>query len=81
MLEVVEYLYVYLVIWTVLFEKLSKTVVEVVLLCKLEDRFLCLLAEPYDSLADELRCPFAWTDKPRSNVSCKKACRVLLYVE
>ena len=74
MLELVEYSDVDLAVWTVLVEKLAKSVCQIVLLAELEDRLSNLLAEPYDSLADKFRCPFARTYKPWSLVSCKEAC-------
>ena len=73
-LEVVEDFYVDLVERTLLLEKFSENICEIVFLSKFEDRLLNLLAEPYYCLAYELRSPLAWTDKPRRHISCKKAC-------
>ena len=81
MLEIVEYADVDRVVWSVLLEEFAEAVVEVVLLCELEDWFACLLAEPYDSLADKLRGPLAWAYKPRCDISCELACRVIFDVE
>ena len=72
MLEVVEYSDVDLVVCALLLKKLSETVCEVVSLGELEDRLVYLLAEPYNCLAHELRCPFAWADEPWSYVSCEE---------
>ena len=81
MLEIVEYLYVDMVIRTLLLEEFTETIGEVILLCELEDWFVYLFAEPYYSLADKFRSPFAWSDKPRGHVSGKKRSRILLNKE
>ena len=74
MLELIEYSDVDLAVWTVLVEKLAKSVCQIVFLAELEDLLSNLLAEPYDCLADKFRCPFARPYKPWSLVSCKEAC-------
>ena len=81
MLEIVEYFYVDLVVWSVLLEKFAETVCKIVTLSELEDRLVYLLAKPYYCLSDELRSPFARSYKPRSNIPCEKACGVLFDIE
>ncbi len=66
MLEVVEDVYVYLVERSVFFDELAEGVFKIVALGEFEDRLSNLLAEPYDSLADELRSPVAVAYEPWS---------------
>ena len=81
MLEVIEDLYIDLIIRSMLLKQFAKTICKIIALGKLEDRLMNLLAEPYHSLSDELRGPFTWANKPRSHISGKKARRVLIYIE
>ena len=81
MLKVVEYLDVDLVIRAILLEKFAEAVCKIIALSEFEDRLVYLLAEPYYSLSDELRCPFAWTYEPWSDISCDKGSRVLIHIE
>ena len=80
MLKIVEYLYIDLCIRTVLLEKLSQTVLQVIALSEFQDRLVYLFAEPYYSFSDEFRSPFARTDKPRGYVSDKQACRIFVNI-
>ena len=73
MLEVVEYVYVDFVIRSVFLKQFPESVGEIVALGELEYRLVHLFAEPYHSLSDELRCPFARAHEPRSHVSCEQA--------
>ena len=76
-----EDFYVDLVERTLLLEKFSEAVCEIVLLSEFQDWLVNLLAKPYDSLSDELRSPLARAYEPWSHISCKHACRVFLNVE
>ena len=80
MLKVIEYLYVDLCIRTVLLEKFSQAVFQVIALCEFQDRLVYLFAEPDYGFSDELRSPFARTDKPRGYVSDKQACRIFVNI-
>ena len=73
MLKVVEYFYVYLIIWTILLKKLSETIGKIIALSKLKNRFMNLFAKPYNCFSDEFRCPLTWSYKPRSYVSGEQA--------
>ena len=81
MLKVIEYLYVDLVIRTILLEQFAKSVCEIIALSKLEDRLLNLLSKPYDCLPDELRSPFARSHEPWSHISGKETSRIFVNIE
>ena len=59
MLKVIEDLYVDLVIWSMLLQKFTKSIAQIILLGKFENRLTYLLTKPYYGLSDELWSPFA----------------------
>ena len=81
MLEVVEHLYVDLVIWAILFEQLAETVGKIILLSKFKDGLVDLLTKPYNCFAYKFRCPFARTYESWGHVSCKQGCGIVINIE
>ena len=80
MLEVIEHVNVYLVIRPPPVEQLAERMLEIIFLCKLENRLVNLLAKPYDSLSHEFPCPVARSYHPRRYNSRKEGCAGLVGV-
>ena len=81
MLQVVEYVDVYLVVCAFLLQKLSQGILYIVLVRQFQYRFVHCLAEPYHGLPDEFRSPFARPYKPRGNHPCQQARRIVVRIE
>ena len=78
MLQIIEYLYVYVARRAMLGNKVGHSVIVVVTVCKFEDRFFQFLAEPENRFADHVVCPLAFACKPRGIYAGKVyRCRIV----
>ena len=79
MLYLIEYTNIDLVVCVHALQKIRKRVLDIVLMCQLQDRFVHYLAKPYYSLADKLVAPLLWRcHKPRLLDTRKFLCRSLI---